>query len=341
MDQHSVSGCAGTGIIMVKHESYRWSPLKPGDIIDIVAPGSATPEDDLVHVIQFLKGAGFTPRVPSDLIAPELFCSNSDENRARHLITAFHDPKSKAIWCLRNGYGSNRIMPYLSKVTPPKRVKLFMGASDATPIHTFVTQQWKWPTLWCPALDKIANDTSSPNTRKEVGMVLTGKTNEITFHNLRPLNPEAQFSNEYQGPIIGGSLSSLCAGIATPWQLEGKDYILMIEEAGLRGTRLDQHLEHLYQIGMFKRATAVVFGSFYKCVESDGSNLWPSVLERIAKKCEIPFVFGIPTSNTGGDRPVPLGTPVSLFTGAINKLVCAVNGSVAGENSFSSISKVG
>ncbi len=319
---------------MAKIEAYRWTPLKPGDIIDIVAPGSAIPEDELAKIGQFLKNAGFTPRCPSDLIAPELFCSNSDENRARHLITSFHDPKSKAVWCLRNGYGSNRVMPFLTKITAPKRPKLFLGASDATPLHTFISQAWKWPTLWSPALDKIVSETFSPATRKEVGMILQGKMLEITFHNLRPLNPVAQFSNEFQGPIVGGSLSSLCSSVGTPWQLEGKDFILLLEESGLRATRIDQCMEHLYQLGVFKRAIAVVFGSFHKCTESDGSSLWPSVLERMAKKCDIPFVFGIPTSNTGGDRPLPIGTNASLFTGAVNKLVCPVNGSVAGEASF-------
>lgn len=325
---------------MKMHEAFRWNTLKPGDIIDIVAPGSAVPEDELAKVLQFLKSAGFTPRCPADLISPELFCSNSDENRASHLIAAFHDPKSKAIWCLRNGYGSNRVMPYLTKVTPPKRVKLFLGASDTTPIHTFVSQAWKWPTLWAPALDKIASDNFSQNTRKEVGMVLLGKSQEITFPNLRPLNPVAQFSNELQGSIVGGSLSAICASIGTPWQLEGKDYILLLEESGLRATRIDQLMEQLFQLGIFKKAQAVVLGSFHKCMEPDGTSLWPSVLDRIAKKCEIPFVYGIPTSQTPNDRPLPIGTPASLFTGAVNKLTCSANGSL-GEDAFSSVSKVG
>ncbi|OQW48949.1 MAG: hypothetical protein A4S09_13365 [Proteobacteria bacterium SG_bin7] len=324
-----------------KQEAFRWGILKPGDIIDIVAPGSATTEDDLVKIMQFVKSAGFTPRCPPDLIAPELFCSNSDENRARHLITAFHDPKSKAIWCLRNGYGSNRIMPYLTRVTAPKRVKLFLGASDATPIHTFISQVWKWPTLWAPALDKISNDSFSQSTRKEVGMVLMGKSHEVVYNNLRPLNPVAQFSNEFQGAIVGGNLSAICSSIGTPWQIEGKDHILLLEESGLRATRVDQLLEQLFQTGVFKKARAVVLGSFHKCVESDGSSLWPSVLDRISKKCEIPFVFGIPTSHTPNDRPLPIGTSVSLLTGAINKLVCTVNGSSSsGETFFSSVSKI-
>ncbi len=327
---------------IIKNDSYRWTPLKVGDIIDIVAPGSAVPEDELAAVVQFLKNSGFTPRCPSDLIAPELFCSNSDENRARHLITAFHDPKSKAVWCLRNGYGSNRVMPYLTKITPPKKPKLFLGASDTTPIHNFVTQTWRWPTLWSPALDKISNETFSQATRKEVGMILQGKASDVTFHNLRPLNPVAQFSNEFQGPLIGGSLSSICAAISTPWQIMGKDFVLLLEESGLRATRIDQHLEQLFQLGVFKKAIAVVFGSFHKCMEADGSSLWPSVLERIARKCEVPFVFGIPTSHTGSERPVPMGTQVSLFTGAVNKLVCPANGTVAGEiSNDTSVSKVG
>lgn len=316
------------------NEALKWSQLTAGDVIDIVAPGSAIPEDMFDTTLKFLRDSKFLPKYPQDIFEPELFCSNSDENRAKHLITAFHDPKSKAVWCIRNGYGTNRVMPFLSKINRPKKVKLFVGLNDATQLHIYLNQAWLWPTLWAPALDRIANPSTSRQLIMEIGQILAGKIKEVSISGLRPLNPNARFSNVIEAPLIGGRLSSICSSIGTQWQLKPQEYILFLEESSTFGTRIDQMLEQLYQVGLFSSAKAVVFGSFFRCQELDGSSLWPGVLERFSKKCEIPFLFGIPSSNTDKDRPIPLGCTAKLYTGSMSKIVIATNGNTMTEGTI-------
>jgi muramoyltetrapeptide carboxypeptidase len=127
-----------------------WPKIKPGDIIDLVAPGFGPTPKEIRGAVKFLREWGLNPRVPVDLLGPDILCSNSDEKRFHFLRKALFAKDSKAIWCLRGGYGANRLLPYLQRLKSPASNKVLIGYSDVTTVHLFLNQQWGWNTIHGP-----------------------------------------------------------------------------------------------------------------------------------------------------------------------------------------------
>ena len=87
--------------------------LKRGDIIEIIAPGSYTSIEILNKGIEVLKNWGYGVICEENLLDPQVFLSNTDEKRFKSFKNAMTNKKSKAVWCLRGGYGSIRLLPLI------------------------------------------------------------------------------------------------------------------------------------------------------------------------------------------------------------------------------------
>src|SRR5579872_3836083 len=133
----------------------RWVPLKAGDTVDLIAPASALSQEDIRAVEDKLRAWGLIPRCSPQVLGQDILCANTDAERLRQLTEALYSETSSAVWCLRGGYGCTRLLPSLSKLTPPTRSKLFMGFSDITALHIFLQQAWGWSTVHTPSARQV------------------------------------------------------------------------------------------------------------------------------------------------------------------------------------------
>ncbi len=299
-----------------KAKQSGWRPLRPGDTVDIIAPGYRAQDEVLELAVKRLTSWGLKARVPRRLFARDLLSSNRDEVRFEHLRAALLAQDSRVVWCLRGGYGSNRLLPQLDKVRAPKGpAKLLIGLSDITSLHLAVNQKWGWPSLHGPLLDRLAGEKLSPADLHEIKQVVFGLKSEISFAKLKALNEAARARRSIQGPVSGGNLTVLQSSLATAmqWQTAGK--ILFFEDTGERGYRIDRMLEQMRQAGLFQSARAVVFGQFSGGDEPSGGNLiWP-VIRRFAQTLSIPVLGGLPSGHEKHQRPLPFGTRATLDLG--------------------------
>jgi muramoyltetrapeptide carboxypeptidase len=312
-------------------DGQHWSPLAPGDIVDLVAPGFPCTEEALENAVRFLVDWGLEPRMPAKIFGRDVLCSNNDEKRLMYLQDALEAPDSKAIWCVRGGYGSIRLAPALMKMKRPKvSPKLFIGLSDITTLHTFLGQKWGWPTVHGPLLDRLGKGTSKPRYVKELKRFVFGEMNEIAFERLKPLNDAARGKgsakgsrgNVIRGPVSGGNLITLQSTLSTSLHWDTRGRILFFEDIGERGYRVDRVLEHFSQVGLFDQARAVVFGDFTGGAEADGKSLVPAVLKRFAESVRIPVFSGLQSGHDVIQRPLPFETPSELILGEQGTLVC-------------------
>jgi len=306
----------------------KWLPLKPGDIVDIVAPGFAPTVEELENGIRFLEGWGLVPRLPRNIRGKDILCSNCDEVRFQHLKEALYAKDSKAIWCVRGGYGSLRLIPHLLKLKSPKmRPKLFIGLSDITSLHAFLNQKWGWPTVHGPLLERLGRRAALPKFERELKKLVFGEITRIRFSNLKALNEAAVRDGVVRGKVSGGNLIVLQSSLGTKasWQTDGR--ILFFEDVGERGYRVDRVLEQFTQAGLFRRARAIVFGQFTESHERDGRDLVPLVIKRFAKTMKIPVFSGLQSGHDIIQRPVPFETPSLLQLGKRGELQCETGGS--------------
>lgn len=288
--------------------------LRPGDIVDVVAPGFRCAPESLHAGIEFLRGFGLSPRVPRSLFGPDLLCAHSDRVRFEHLRRAFATPDSRCIWCIRAGYGAIRLVERLMRLAPPPRRKLFIGYSDATTLHYFLNHHWGWPSLHGPLLDRLGSGTVRVEELAELNAVLLGGLRRVEFTGLLPLNSAARRRQVVRSRLFGGNLTVLQTTLGTALQRRPRQ-ILFLEDVGERGYRIDRMLQHLAQAGALAQVRAVVFGAFVGGLEQDGRTLVPQVLERFAREQRFPVLMGMDAGHGDHQRPVFLHTPAELRCG--------------------------
>lgn len=306
-----------------------WSYLKPGDIVDIIAPASHSPTHRLEDGIRWVESVGLLPRVPYDIIKTDLFFAAPLEVQLEHIKNAIYGD-SRAIWCLRGGYGSMRLVPHLLKLKPPKKPKLFIGFSDITSLHLFFTQQWKWPVIHGRTISQMNPELSGTPDRKFLKDMIFGKKKKIIFRNLTPLNDSAKSKHQLEGIITGGNLRILQSSLKTSWELKAKGKILFIEDVAERGYSVDRMLEQMFQAKIIdKNLKALVFGDFTEGLEKDGRDLTQDALQRFAERVNYPVLKGLPAGHGHElNYPVPFNTDCTLNLGRSCRLTCTYGGEV-------------
>lgn len=295
--------------------SMKWTPLVPGDCVDIVAPGWATEAHIPKAAKSFLNSWGLVPRVPSGFMKPHFLGSHTREKRFDYLKTALLSADSKVIWCLRGGYGSLHLLEKLAELPRPPKVKLIIGISDMTSLHSFLAAHWKWPSLHGPLLDRVATGKVSPGHLHEMKQILFGEVKQVIFKKLKPLNQAARTKEIVTAPVVGGNLTVFQSLIGTPYQVKLKGKILFLEDIGERAYRVDRALEHLWQAGLLKQISALVFGDFIGGIEKDGKDLTSKVMKLWAERLPVPVLKGLEAGHKDVQRPVPLFTSARLSLG--------------------------
>lgn len=307
-----------------------WNFLKSGDIIDIIAPSSTATVDNLPEYYQrakqLFKSIGLVARIPDDLIDLERdpFSANSLEYRTKHIIDAFTNRDSKAVWAIRGGYGAAKLIPFLERIEVPHIPKLLMGFSDITALHLFLENKWNWSSIHCAVINQLIKNSKLLD---ELKPILFGDQVNMNYNQLNPLNMHAKNPQTIEGTITGGNLCLVQTSLATSWQINAKDKIIFLEDVGEKGYQIDRMLNHLLQAGVFRDAKALIFGEITPGLEVDGKNLCTIAIENFSKLLEIP-VLSLPIigHNSNCNSPLPLGTSCNLILGDKPVLTCLSGG---------------
>lgn len=289
----------------------KWQKLTEADSIHIIAPASAAPLERLNKGLDWLSKQGFNPLLPHDLLKPRLFFASPLKNQVAHIKAAFKSP-TQTLWCLRGGYGSARLIPYLMKLKKPSRPKLLIGFSDITALHLFINQRWGWPTIHGRVLTQLgfANKDNSL-----YGQLLRGELKSLTYPRLKPMNAAARKSKVIKGKITGGNLRLLECSIGTAWEMEAQGKIVFMEDVGERGYSIHRMLVHLSQAGLLQGVKAIVLGDFTDGQEADGKDRTWEALQSFADETNIPVLKGMPCGHGKNNHPLPFNTKATLRLG--------------------------
>lgn len=233
--------------------------LKAGDTVDLVLPASGLPAEIIGQAEDFLKTWGLNARYPQDMLNAHPIFANTDEKRFQFLKDALLNKESKAVWCMRGGYGSNRLLPLLQKLKKPNHSKLFIGISDVTSLHLFLNQKWGWTTYHGSLIDRLAKQTLPTENQEELKQVLFGTVPELSF-SITPRNQKARQLKMANAKIVGGNLVTIQSTLGTPFEVKTQKKFLFFEEIGERGYRMDRIMEHLSQADKFKSCAGLLVG---------------------------------------------------------------------------------
>ena len=299
-------------------------PLSSSSLIDLVVPGSPVTSKQMQEAVKQVEQLGFKARVPSDSDLRFLLASNKVNvlegsssssgsflnKKFQHLKTALTAPDSEAVWCIRGGYGSQKIMPFLLKMKKPVRPKLFIGYSDVTVLQMFFNLKWKWPVLHFPVLVHLKDCSFSSLQRFK--KLVKGSLQQQSFLNLKVLNQNYTGSKRINSRLTGGNFTLIQSSIGTPWAGSFQNKFLFLEDIGEAPYRLDRALWQMLSAGVFKGVKAVVLGDFI----SSGSknNRWETreVFQSFANRVSFPVVEGVPCGHGRKKEALPFRTSSSL-----------------------------
>lgn len=289
------------------------APLRPGDRVGLVSTSTPPSKELYDQSLELIESWGLVA-VPGQHVREvhprAKYLAGTDEHRAADLMRAFTDDSLAAVFCLRGGYGTMRILDLLDvEFLRRARPKPLVGSSDITGLHEFWEQNLGLATWFAPMLatkDLLQSPENLSGLKKSLfsgwkGRVLTG--------------PDAVsiVRGEAKGTVTGGNLSllRLARGIgAFPAATQGAaGKIVLIEDVDEELWRLDGLLLTLLRNGYFDGVTGIALGTWDKCGDPDEVRM---VLEDWLAPLEVPLIWGLPFGHGGPVETIPLGVPARI-----------------------------
>ena len=292
--------------------------LKKGDMIRVVAPAST--ERDLAKLnkgLSKLRELGFRVSLGECVrkIRTWGYLSGTDEERAAELNEAFRDDDVDAVFCVRGGYGTPRILPYLDYDMIKSNPKIFIGYSDITALHIAINQKSDLVTFHGPMI------------ASEIGSEFTAYTEQCLLRALTKTEPLGEIANPVDGPLVktindgtasgrlvGGNLSLMAKTLGTPYEIETENALLLIEDTEDPPYRIDGNLTHLWLANKLQEAAGIIVGEitlFEPNNKEPSLNLWDVLKDRIGSS-EKPACYGLCFGHGTHHLTLPIGVQASL-----------------------------
>jgi muramoyltetrapeptide carboxypeptidase len=275
--------------------------LSEGAVLGIAAPGGPVDRERLEAGEALLRAAGFDFYRREDLFTCDGYTAGDDARRAAELMELVNDPNVAGIICARGGYGCDRILPMLDAGAFREARKPLVGYSDVTALLLWQRRCAGLIGFHGPMLDR--GEDLAAAALEHLVKQLTGE-GSIPW----TLRGRAVVDGRATGRIVGGSLTLLTASIGTPWELDTRAAILLIEDVGERPYRIDRMLQQLRAAGKFEGLAAVGVGKFTGCVDER----YPQpdvdrVIENALCPLGIPIVSDLPFGHTELNYAWPMG----------------------------------
>ena len=294
-------------------ERVRPPALRPGDVVGIVAPAGPIQPDTLEAGCASLERRGYRPFYLPSILDRDWYCAGSPERRLRELHEMFARSEVKGIVCVRGGYGSNYLLPYLDLDLIRANPKVFCGCSDVTSLLTYLCDAGGLVTFHGPMLDKDAKP-DGVDEESWFAAVASGEPHlqEFSADEVQPLR-----QGRAEGMMYGGCLSLLCASLGTPYEIETRGRILFLEDIAEPAYRIDRMLMQLKLAGKFEGVQGVIFGEMLDCGPRGKSDYTlQEVVQRVLQDLGMPIAYGLTSGHvTRRNITIPFGVAARLDVG--------------------------
>jgi muramoyltetrapeptide carboxypeptidase len=298
--------------------------LRAGDTVGLIEPAGFTDDQfDLALVRESIAAMGLVPKPAKHLTARWGYLAGKDEERAADVNAMFADKSVRAIFAVRGGWGSARILPHLDWETIRANPKLLIGFSDITALHMAIAARAGFTTV------------HGPNAASSWGALSWESFRAIAFEGQTPTYTSPAGSDDRlaqrvgrvrtfragraSGPLLGGNLTVLTALMGTPYLPAFDGAILFIEDIDEAEYRIDRMLTQLALGGVLKRVAGVVFGQCTDCRArgpSNGGFTLSQVLQQHLEPLGVPAFQGALFGHVPNQFSLPVGARAEIDSAA-------------------------
>jgi len=270
--------------------------LRKGDTIGFIGPsGAVRVEGAIERAKAEAERMGYRVKLGKSCGAKYGYLSGTDALRAQDVNEMFADKEVDAIFCVRGGYGTTRMLDLLDYDVIRENPKIFVGYSDITAMHAAMLKNCGLATFAAPM--PVSDWASSPLDDFSLASMLRvlGEARPAGALVNAPEYPARKTINggSCEGMLVGGNLMLITSLLGTPYELDTKGRILFIEEIGEHTYCIDRMLTQLRLAGKLDDCAGIVFGDF--------------------KNCEIEFkAYGFTIEEIIRDVVAPCGRPIFM-----------------------------
>lgn len=275
-----------------------------------MAPAGPAREGELERGLAVLSGRYVVRHRPDIGARHGGYLAGDDERRAHELLEALADPDARAIFALRGGYGTMRILPQVVGALPGLRAapKAIVGSSDLTALGCAMLREGLgW--IHGPMVRTLGR-TDAGSIERLWRVLEEPDAEDAVNEPLRAVVPGVA-----RGPLQGGNLAVLAALAGTPYLPDLAGTILLLEDVGEKPYRLDRLVTQLLLAGVLEGVAGIVLGELTDCAGAADDPAPEDVLVERLGPLGVPIVAGFPTAHGSRCWAVRMGELVEIDAG--------------------------
>lgn len=285
--------------------------LKAGDTVAIVAPSGVlngrTAEIDRAKAL--LKSWNLNVVVGKHVFKKDNHFAGTDNERCEDFQNALDDPKIKAIWCARGGYGTVRILDKLDYTKFLEQPKWIIGYSDITALHNQLHNVGveSIHAMMCTSL--IDKQDELQETIATMKQAVFGDALSYTLK-----GSKFNKTGTTTAPLVGGNLTMLHTMLGSETSIDTSGKILFIEEIGEYKYHIDRMLQSLKRAGYFNNCKGLLVGDMTKIRKNTtpwGTSIEQLILDALAEY-DFPIAFNMPAGHENDNRALILGRSLEM-----------------------------
>lgn len=280
--------------------------LQKNDTVAIVSTARKISLKEIQPAIAILQGWGLKVIVGETIGFEANQFAGTDIQRTHDFQQMLNNPKIKAIWCARGGYGTVRIIDQLDFSFFKSNPKWIVGYSDITVLHNHIHNIGFESLHATMPLDVAKNTGESFKTLKKslfgedlLYEIISSKENKIGVAS---------------GELIGGNLSILYSLLGSKSSIKTNGKILFIEDLDEYLYHIDRMLMNLKRNNYFNNLNGLIVGGMSDMHDNTipfGKSAKEIILD-IVSEYDFPVVFDFPAGHLNDNRALILGRKVNL-----------------------------
>ncbi len=280
--------------------------VKKGDKIALVSTARKISKKELVAAIELLTTWGLNPVIGKTIGKESNQFAGTDQDRLQDFQSMLDRDDIAAIWCVRGGYGTVRIIDQIDFSKFRTKPKWVIGYSDITVLHAHIHTLGIQSLHAAMPIDIYKNTEASRMSLKEI---LFG--NKITY---TISGKKKNKLGSAKGQLVGGNLSilySLCGSVSS---LDTTGKILCIEDLDEYLYHIDRMMQNLKRNKYFENLSGLIVGGMTQMHDNNipfGKKAKAIILD-LVKDYDFPVAFNFPMGHIEDNRALILGAEVTL-----------------------------
>jgi muramoyltetrapeptide carboxypeptidase len=286
--------------------------LQRGDTIGIVTLGSPLAENIINARINVLRSMGFDVLLGQYVYSHNGFLAGTDQQRAADLMSMFENTQVKMILPTRGGVGVAGILPYLDYNSIQRNPKIITGYSDITVLLNVLYQYAHLITFQSLLLIDFRAGTP-PYNFNQFYSATSLFTLQREIQNPPGIPQISRIPGNVTGPIVGGNLTSFVDTLGTPYEIDTKGTILLLEETHEPINKVYRYMNHLKLSGKFEDCLGIIMGECTNCQVSYGKS-YEDLINEFVVPLGKPLMTNLTTAHGLYKAAIPIGATVNLNT---------------------------